>query len=63
MYILCFYFIILKTYVRKHVAQEIHVAVTHFKNLVPIMDKYGKEQNNRSHFSLMRNILNLWLIL
>uniref|UniRef100_A0A7N8XDC6 Zgc:123278 n=1 Tax=Mastacembelus armatus TaxID=205130 RepID=A0A7N8XDC6_9TELE len=29
-----------KTYIRKHVAQEINVALTHFKNLVPMMDKY-----------------------
>ncbi|KAK2842057.1 hypothetical protein Q5P01_012257 [Channa striata] len=29
-----------KTYLRKHVAREIYVAVSHFKNLVPMMDKY-----------------------
>ncbi|XP_023271228.1 tumor susceptibility gene 101 protein-like [Seriola lalandi dorsalis] len=29
-----------KAYVRKHVAHEIYVAATHFKNLVPMMDKY-----------------------
>ncbi|XP_041652563.1 tumor susceptibility gene 101 protein [Cheilinus undulatus] len=29
-----------KTYLRKHVANEISVAVTHFKHLVPVMDKY-----------------------
>ncbi|KAK5867660.1 hypothetical protein PBY51_012129 [Eleginops maclovinus] len=29
-----------KTYLRKHVAHEIHVALTHFKNLVPLMDRY-----------------------
>uniref|UniRef100_A0A3B4V6R0 UEV domain-containing protein n=1 Tax=Seriola dumerili TaxID=41447 RepID=A0A3B4V6R0_SERDU len=29
-----------KAYVRKHVAHEIYVAMTHFKNLIPMMDKY-----------------------
>ncbi|XP_039987974.1 tumor susceptibility gene 101 protein [Xiphias gladius] len=29
-----------KTYLRKHVAHEIHVATTYFKNLVPRMDEY-----------------------
>ncbi|KAF7661027.1 hypothetical protein LDENG_00271000 [Lucifuga dentata] len=29
-----------KTYLQKHVAQEIYVALTHFKNLVPVMNKY-----------------------
>ncbi|XP_034541267.1 tumor susceptibility gene 101 protein [Notolabrus celidotus] len=29
-----------KAYLRKHVAHEISVAVTHFKHLVPVMDKY-----------------------
>ncbi|XP_029009610.1 tumor susceptibility gene 101 protein [Betta splendens] len=29
-----------KTYLRKHVAHEIFVTITHFKNLVPMMDKY-----------------------
>ncbi|XP_071359601.1 tumor susceptibility gene 101 protein [Trachinotus anak] len=29
-----------KSYLRKHVAHEIYVATTHFKNLVPMMDKY-----------------------
>ncbi|XP_044049832.1 tumor susceptibility gene 101 protein isoform X2 [Siniperca chuatsi] len=31
---------LLKTYLRKHVAHEIYVALTHFKNLEPMMDKY-----------------------
>ncbi|CAG5958250.1 tumor susceptibility gene 101 protein [Menidia menidia] len=29
-----------KKYLRKHVAHEIHVAITYFKNLVPVMDRY-----------------------
>ncbi|XP_019749551.1 tumor susceptibility gene 101 protein [Hippocampus comes] len=29
-----------KTYLRNHVAREIHVALIHFKDLVPLMDKY-----------------------
>ncbi|XP_038561747.1 tumor susceptibility gene 101 protein [Micropterus salmoides] len=29
-----------KTYHRKYVAHEINIALTHFKNLEPIMDKY-----------------------
>ncbi|XP_040895166.1 tumor susceptibility gene 101 protein [Toxotes jaculatrix] len=29
-----------KTYLRKHVAHEIHVALAYFKNLMPTMDKY-----------------------
>lgn len=29
-----------KAYPRKHVAREISVALTHFKHLVPVMDKY-----------------------
>lgn len=29
-----------KTYLRNHVAQEIYVALTHFKDLVPKMDEY-----------------------
>lgn len=62
-YILCSYLIILKTYLRKHVAREIHVAVTHFKHLVPMLGKYGKQQINRSHFSLVLNIVNLSIIL
>lgn len=38
----------MKTYFRKHVAHEIYVALTHFKNLQPMMDRYGKKQNNKS---------------
>ncbi|XP_035520925.1 tumor susceptibility gene 101 protein [Morone saxatilis] len=29
-----------KTYLRKYVAHEIYIALTHFKNLEPMMDKY-----------------------
>ncbi|KAL7402246.1 hypothetical protein ABVT39_011872 [Epinephelus coioides] len=29
-----------KTYLRKHVASEISMVLTHFKNLVPTMDRY-----------------------
>uniref|UniRef100_A0A665URI5 UEV domain-containing protein n=1 Tax=Echeneis naucrates TaxID=173247 RepID=A0A665URI5_ECHNA len=29
-----------KTYIRKHVAHEIYVAISHFKDMVPKMDKY-----------------------
>ncbi|XP_075327272.1 tumor susceptibility gene 101 protein [Odontesthes bonariensis] len=29
-----------KKYLRKHVAHEIRVAITYFKNLVPVMDRY-----------------------
>ncbi|XP_018519866.1 tumor susceptibility gene 101 protein [Lates calcarifer] len=29
-----------KTFLRKHVAHEIYVTITYFKQLVPIMDKY-----------------------
>ncbi|XP_028264281.1 tumor susceptibility gene 101 protein [Parambassis ranga] len=29
-----------KAYLRKHVAHEIHTALTYFKDLVPMMDKY-----------------------
>ncbi|XP_075993603.1 tumor susceptibility gene 101 protein [Genypterus blacodes] len=30
----------MKTYLRKHVAEEIYIALTHFKHLEPLMDKY-----------------------
>uniref|UniRef100_A0A3P8SN78 Zgc:123278 n=1 Tax=Amphiprion percula TaxID=161767 RepID=A0A3P8SN78_AMPPE len=29
-----------KTYLRKHVSHDIHVALTYFQNLVPVMDKF-----------------------
>ncbi|XP_068168252.1 tumor susceptibility gene 101 protein [Antennarius striatus] len=29
-----------KTYLRKHVASDIYIALTYFKNLEPVMDKY-----------------------
>lgn len=36
---------LLKTYMRKHVAHEIYVALTHFKNLDAVMDRYGEKHN------------------
>ncbi|XP_057693504.1 tumor susceptibility gene 101 protein [Corythoichthys intestinalis] len=30
----------MKTYLRSHVAHEIHVALIHFQDLIPVMDKY-----------------------
>ena len=38
----------MKTYLRKHVAHEIYMVLTHFKTLQPMMDKYGKKGNNNS---------------
>lgn len=39
-----FYPFILKAYLREYVSHEICLALTHFKNLEPIMDTYGMEQ-------------------
>lgn len=30
---------------RKHVAHEMYVALTHFKNLDAVMDRYGEKHN------------------
>ncbi|XP_026221272.1 UEV domain-containing protein [Anabas testudineus] len=38
-----------RSYLRKHVAGEIYHAVTHFKNLVPIMDKYVYNDGTTKH--------------
>lgn len=35
--------VLLKTYLRKLVAQEIRVALLHFNDLKPVMGRYGKK--------------------
>lgn len=46
-------FYVLKIYLRKCVAHEINVALTYFRNLVPVMDKYGKV-----HSPMLLNFVN-----
>lgn len=41
---------LLKTYMRKHVAHEIYSALTHFKDLDAVMDRYGEKHS--LHFTL-----------
>ncbi|XP_072241224.1 tumor susceptibility gene 101 protein [Leuresthes tenuis] len=36
-----------KKYLRKHVAHEIQVAITYFKNLVPVMDRFVYNDGTR----------------
>lgn len=40
--------VFLKVYLRNYVAHEIYAALTHFKNLEPVMDLYGRNETKSS---------------